>query len=666
MPLMPVNPHSSTNLYKYIISLIKSFLAICGLILLLICYHLLIFRLEGGDFHDPVKTILTLLAFMQKQKELEYLFWAAGFSFIALNFMPKRIKGPLYAISVIVITSWVLYRVFNLVHVYYAGTHVGKDFISHMEKSSFSMLWDIKALLLFIAIPVPMVFLLCFLLKKLDHSSSGLKLKLIVFTILSLIFYSSTHLLKNELKSLTLNLWMSEFNYRNPAAVKIPEKFLFSSLEKKPFETTYGSIRETLPAVTKEKLKKFFGISIDEKASLPLFKKNVFSDKFPYTTVDNRTSTPNIIIFAMESLSSKLLGSYGAPFHEISPNIDKFANESLVVRPFYNSSTPTINGLVALLCSHHPVSGHKEWVDSKGSMNFDLLCLPEVLKERGYQSYNAVPGDPYFALQLPFMKANGMDGIYGALELKEVLKENPLGRVFEGSTYSDHQIIHFLINMLRTRHFAEPFTITVSTNDLHPPFRLPGDCIEYAGDRSSILRLVHNADAAFGDFWKYYKNSVFSSNTIIILTADHALFPGIEYKKLLSNQGIGFYDEIPFIIYDPTHELPKTLNVTSSSIDIVPSLLHLLDINVRNSFEGLSVFDRNGRIKFRGLLGSHQYLFFYRINGNNVYLNRDDIKCSDIPSDAAAAEEAFTACDYSYWWQYERRLEQNDLIWKKE
>jgi hypothetical protein len=131
---------------------------------------------------------------------------------------------------------------------------------------------------------------------------------------------------------------------------------------------------------------------------------------------------------------------------------------------------------------------------------------------------------------------------------------------------------------------------------------------------------------------------------------------------------VGFYDEIPFIIHDPTHKLPRELAVSSSAVDIAPSLLHLLDMDVPNPFEGLSVFDRNGRKGHKGLLGSHQYLFFYRVDSKDTLFGRGDIKCDGAGGKASSLDsrETFTACDYFDWWKYKRWLVKNNRIWREQ
>lgn len=657
--------NSKSNADQYIKSLLKSFLAICGLILLIVLYHIIVYAIDGGTFKHPVKVLRTLLAFVQKQHELKYLLFITAFLFLLINFIPEKIKKAIYPIFIVIAYIWVLYRIFNLAHIYYAGTHIGKDFLYHIEKSSLSMILDIKAILFFF-LPIPVLFLVCLLLKGLDYSSYSIKLRIFTFLSLSLLFYILVYFIRIDRGSLSVRLWMSEFtcNYANPTAV--PEKFLFSSFEKEKSESTdnyNGFSRNEIALATIEKFRKF-GVFINPEKKLPLSKEYIFKKEFPFPKANNNTTYPNIIIFAVESLSAKLLGYYGATYERISPNINEFAKESLVIRPFYNSTTPTINGLASILCSYYPVYGHEDWTDSKSAMKFDLLCLPEILKEKGYHSYNVVPGDPYFAKQLPFMKANDMDEIYGALEIKEVLNERPLSEVFKRETYSDQQVMRFLIECLKNHCFKEPFTITISTVDLHPPFRIPEDCKKYPKEDNPILHLVHNVDTAFGLFWQYFKNSSLSKNTIVILTADHAMFPGVEYRQLIKTQDTGFYDEVPFVIYDPVHELPRTLNITSSAVDILPSLLHLLNINIPNSFEGLSVFDPMGRARYPDLLGAHDYLFFYRLKNKDFHFNRDEINCGKNLTTGNIKEE-FTSCDYFDWWKYKRWLQRNNLIWKE-
>lgn len=530
------------------------------------------------------------------------------------------------------------------------------------------MVFNVKAILLFVIIPVPVVFSLYYLLKtRLDYSSFNLPIRIGIFFSLSLIFFIALLIGDRDLKSFNVQMWLSDFRFRYPMTAQTPERFLLSSFANQASAQTGNDSGGNISASTKEKLATFFGVYINDKNKFPLYKQHVFLNKFPYTRLKDITQTPNIVIFAMESLSSRLLGYYGAPFPEISPNIDRFARESMVVSPIYNASSPTMLGLVSQLCSYYPGQGKGDFLDSKGSMTFDLLCLPEILKKKGYHTYNITPGDPFYAGQLPFMKANGMDMVDGALTIKKVLQEEPKGMVFKGYTYSDHQIFAFLKERLKNQFFKEPFLILISSNDLHPHFQLPKDCKRYPQNDQPILHLVHNADAAFGTFLHYFENSVFSKNTILILTADHAFQPGVEYKRLFPNQNLTAYDEIPLMIYDPTHTLPKKLDITSSAVDIVPSLLHLLNIDIPNPFEGMSVFDRSGRAKHQNILGSQHDYQFCRLFGLGFFFSRDDLACDDHLNNSILPDrkDVFTSCDYFQWMQYKTWLAKNNRIWKE-
>jgi phosphoglycerol transferase MdoB-like AlkP superfamily enzyme len=646
---------------------IQSFVAVCGLILLLMIYHFVIFRLEGGNLQQPLSTLRIILAFMQKHNEMEFALCFAGCSFVLINLVPKIIRGILYMIFIVIVIFWVLYRILNIIHLYYAGSHLGRVFLSHIEISSISMIFNIKAIMILVIILFPVLFLLYFLLKiKLDYSSFSFPIRISVFLSLALIFSIALFIGDTDLKSFNVQMLLSDFKFNYPLTSQVPERFLLSSFIKDAAAHAGHDTRVNISPSTNEKIKTLFGIYIDNNKKLPLYKQHIYLDKFPYARLNHITPTPNIVIFAMESLSSRFLGYYGAPSPEISPNIDRFAHESMVVRPVYNASTPTIQGLVSLLCSHYPVYGHGDWFENNGSMNFDLLCLPEILKKKGYHTYNITPGDPYYTAQLPFMKANGMDIVDGAPTIRKVLQEEPKGSLFKGYTFSDHQVIGFLTERLKNNFYQEPFVMLISTNDFHPPFELPKDCIRYPQDNNPILHLVHNADAAFGTFLRYFESSSYAKKTILVLTADHALLPGVTYKRLFRDQNIGYYDEIPLIIYDPTHRLPQKLDITSSAVDVTPSLLHLLNIDMPNPFEGMSVFDRWGRTRHQNILGSHHDFLFYRLRGRNFSFNRDDLACDDHLEDSVRTEgkEVFTACDYYEWLQYKTWLVKDNRIWK--
>ena len=114
------------------------------------------------------------------------------------------------------------------------------------------------------------------------------------------------------------------------------------------------------------------------------------------------------------------------------------------------------------------------------------------------------------------------------------------------------------------------------------------------GDNGALNRF-HQFDLALGKFLDYFFNSSYSKNTILIVTADHATYPEPPVLKALSAEPRYqkyFIDKIPLLIFSPYHQLPSKYDAqVRTSIDLAPSVLHMLNINhYECSFLGNSIF----------------------------------------------------------------------------
>lgn len=98
---------------------------------------------------------------------------------------------------------------------------------------------------------------------------------------------------------------------------------------------------------------------------------------------------------------------------------------------------------------------------------------------------------------------------------------------------------------------------------------------------------ISHIDAAFGRILSYLDDSGLSENTIVIFTSDHGEMNGCHS---LFGKGI-FYEEsikVPLMIRHPDYS-GKAINMPVSTIDLLPSLLDLCEIETTNSFQGKSI-----------------------------------------------------------------------------
>lgn len=305
-----------------------------------------------------------------------------------------------------------------------------------------------------------------------------------------------------------------------------------------------------------------------------------------------------------------------------------------------------------------PIAG-VDWKKDGKLFHTRLDCVPEILAQHGYQTIYFNHGDKSytdFAHQVPQF------GFREFYDITRIFNELGIVRFNEGRDLTDRQMFQAITNWLISREHisTEPFFIALSTMDLHMPFELPPDVGGGTSneDINPILAIVRNTDNAFGEFLKYFR-STWGENTILIVTADHAIYPAGAYLSLarrFKQFQPAYYDTIPLMIYSPYHNLPKQLTAISNSADLAPSILHLLNLNIANGFAGRTLFEPDTqRI---GIVASHQHLNFIaeqNIDGtirHHIFNILDTGPCYDTSN----------ICLYSRWHAYQKFLTHQNRI----
>lgn len=377
---------------------------------------------------------------------------------------------------------------------------------------------------------------------------------------------------------------------------------------------------------------------------------------------------PNIIIIFLESYSARLTEVYNARFKGLTPGLVAMAYDpdTTIFKNYYNASTPTITGILSQLCSFLPPTGHNEIQNDRKLQNHHLLCLPEVLKKAGgytYASY-VTAVDKEFAHKEGIFTSMGVDDVLGTAELGRFIKGAPLSW-----GYSDHQMMPQLFSFMQARVQRQPFLMMLSTVDTHPPFNLAKDEVPYGDGKQQVLNAFHTTDDAFWKFWQEFRASDFASNTIVVAIADHAIFPAALTKDIFpeSASQLTYYDENTFLLYMPHSQLPRTVTTTASGIDVTPTLLHLLGINVPNTFEGHSIFD--DRMQYPNLIGMHELGLYINQQGLGEgkrlvdYSVPDALECPEEVT--VSSTIPLTLCELKLFYRWKRQLLEQGRLWKE-
>ncbi|TAN32512.1 LTA synthase family protein [Patescibacteria group bacterium] len=443
-----------------------------------------------------------------------------------------------------------------------------------------------------------------------------------------------------------------------------------------------------LNQAVKTKLERF-GLKYNTDQFYVAHKDTVYRSNPPLLAPKFSTKKPNLVIVFLESFSSRLTGVYNPKYKELTPGLNKMAADknTTVFKNYYNASTPSITGIISLLCSYLTPFGHNEIQNENRLQRTGLMCLPRALKKNGYKDFlymTAVSEE--FANKGSIAKSMGIEKMLGQEELKKYIKAPPLAW-----GYSDHQMFPLFFDLMPKQR--EPFLMMLATVDTHPPFTTAKDILKYKSGGSNMLNTFHTTDDGFSKFWDQFKASPYYENTILIAVADHAVFP-VAYDKKGFPDEYGkrtFYDENLFLLYAPENVLPKEVKTLSSGIDFTPTILQMLGINkVPNAFEGHSIFD--DRAKFPNILGMHEFGLYINqaisqnptpirgraghhtkefgvVAGEGVERRTDyavpsHLECADAEV-GASSSTPLTLCEFLHFYKWKRQMMEEGRFWEK-
>ena len=310
----------------------------------------------------------------------------------------------------------------------------------------------------------------------------------------------------------------------------------------------------------------------------------------------------NVMLITVESLSASFFTKFGNTKHDITPNLDTLANQSLFFTNFYATGTRTVRGMEALTLSLPPTPGYSI---VKRPNNEGLFTLGNVLKSKGYESNFIYAGNGYFDNMNYFFENSG----YNIVDRKafideEITHENAWG-------VCDEDLFAKATQMADSAYKAgKPFHNFIMTTSNHRPYTYPDGKIDIPS-HSGRKGAVKYTDYAIAKFLRNAKTHAWFKNTIFVIVGDHCASSAGK-----SSLPVKKY-HIPLIIYAPEIIQPEENTNLSSQIDFAPTVLGLLNMDYKSKFFGKDILlDKPNR----ALLGTYQKIGLLHNNQLTVQL----------------------------------------------
>jgi len=353
----------------------------------------------------------------------------------------------------------------------------------------------------------------------------------------------------------------------------------------------------------------------------------------PAESYNGNSTRPNIIVILVDALRPDHLCCCGYE-RPTSPSLDEFAEDSILFENAFSASPITRSSIPSILTGLYPSLHGTGSKKTLLTLNKDVPCLAEVLKQQGYTTvgFNTNPFvgakqdyDRGFSLHFDMFPCEEnksfsccVETLSDGVPQKEDLK---FPQPYICSRGVNKSVSHWLRNSGR-----QPFFMWIHYMDTHSPY-LPREphFLKYSKGESGLhimtfLRQFYalcNAlnsrpdsltqeqkslfvncydseinyfDRSFGELAAVLKELDLFDNTVVIVTADHG-------EEFWEHGGWGhslrMYDvnlRVPLLLKPPGNSLKgKTVPNQAQNIDIFPTILDILDIEPEYHLSGRSL-----------------------------------------------------------------------------
>jgi phosphoglycerol transferase MdoB-like AlkP superfamily enzyme len=303
----------------------------------------------------------------------------------------------------------------------------------------------------------------------------------------------------------------------------------------------------------------------------------------------------NLVFFLQESLGAEYVGSLGGL--PLTPEFDKLTKEGLLFTNLYCTGTRSVRGIEAVITGFLP--SPSESVVKLSNSQTGFYTLAAALKEKGYYTSFIYGGMANFDNMASFFNGNGFEDI-----IDEPDFSNDKSAYHGTWGYSDEDLAVKANDYFKSKGDKPFFSLMFSTSN-HEPFEFPDGRIQlYDKKKQTVNNAMKYADFSIGKFFEMAKKEAYFKNTIFIVIADHNTRT---YGKNLVP--INKF-HIPALIIGPGVAKGAVYSKLSSQIDIPPTLLDMIGINVTTPMPGRDLLKLPESTTGRSIM---------QFNGNNAF-----------------------------------------------
>jgi lipoteichoic acid synthase len=328
----------------------------------------------------------------------------------------------------------------------------------------------------------------------------------------------------------------------------------------------------------------------------------------------------NILLIIMESVGSRRLQLYGAPYDD-TPQMQRLARNAMVFDRIYVAQAYTSGAMGAIFCSLYPQFGWQPI--TRSTPNIDVPGLADILAQHGYATAFIHPGQLAFDNEGEFLRDHGFQHV--------IAKDD------DPTVPADSELLGETTAWIHA-HSSRPFFLTLWTEDTHHPY-FAATSHDYGvadPNLNRYLNAVHSTDQLIGQLADTLDQMQLSDDTLIVITGDHGEAFG-EHGQIAHNWTV--YDEemrVPLMLVNRRlFPYQQRVDRLGHQLDIAPTLLALLGYAPPPSWQGNSLFSANAtdRAYLFSRYGNYTFGLVYRHFKYIYDFNRKRQELYDLAAD---------------------------------
>jgi phosphoglycerol transferase MdoB-like AlkP superfamily enzyme len=356
----------------------------------------------------------------------------------------------------------------------------------------------------------------------------------------------------------------------------------------------------------------------------------------------------NVVLIHLESARARSMTPYNEDL-DTTPYLDTLSKNSLLAERAYTIVPHTSKAVTSINCGIDPHLVREITEAEPGGV--PARCLPELLKEQGYNSVWFSSATEHFEDRRDLVENFGYDDFrpVETMETEGFQKSNYFG-------YEDDIMLQPSRSWLE-QHKDEPFLATYLGVTGHHDYR-PIDRYGQK-DYSNSPPLDHyQNEMRYLDFFvrnviDQYKELGLYDDTIFVIYGDHGEGFGehdlYQHDNTIYQEGL----KVPFIIHAPGRfEEGKRVETLTNQLDILPTLFDMLGYKVKGGhYPGISLLGppQEDRTLFFSCLdeyrclasiqGTEKYIYFFGNQPEEVYdLASDPLERNNIADELSRKE----------------------------